>query len=72
MDPLATSLFVDMTRRREQLAADLAAFGAAHTSQAIHDLSAAETRELFALLLANNRLEIELRALAKVVARVLP
>jgi hypothetical protein len=71
MDPLATSLFVDMARRREQLAADLAAFRTAHASQRIDDLTPQESRELFAILLANGRLDCELRTLDKVVARLL-
>ena len=70
MDPFGT-LCVDMARRRDQLAADLAAFDAAHASQTIDDLSPEESRELFAILLANSRLDCELRTLDKVVARLL-
>jgi hypothetical protein len=69
-DPLAI-LLVDMVRRRGRIIGELTDFMIAHASQGIADLSDEESRKLFAILLANSRLEGELRTLDKVVARLL-
>ena len=62
---------MDIARRRNRLAADLEAFMSAHGSRHIRDLNPEESRELFTILLANSRLDCELRTLDKVVARLL-
>jgi hypothetical protein len=70
MDPLA-SLLVDMVRRRDRIIGELTDFMIAHASQKMEDLNEVESRKLFAILLANSRLDAELGTLDKVVARLL-
>jgi hypothetical protein len=66
MEPL--SLLLDaVARQHEQHKASFAAFMAAHGAQDIGDLSREESRKLFAILLAQARLDAEMRVLKKLV-----
>jgi hypothetical protein len=59
-----------VARQREQHQAGYATFMAAHGAQDIGDLSREESRELFAILLAQVRLDAEMRALRRLIGRL--
>ena len=68
MEPLFLLLDA-VARQREQHQAGHAAFMAARGAQDIGDLSQEESRELFAILLAQVRLDAEMRALRRLIGR---
>ena len=69
MEPLFLLLDA-VARQREQHQAGHAAFMAARGAQDIGDLSQEESRELFAILLAQVRLDAEMRALRRLIGRL--
>jgi hypothetical protein len=70
VDPLA-SLLRDIIGRRDRLVGGLVDFMAKHGRRHIRDLSPEESRELFGLLLARERLDGETRVLGKIIGKVL-
>ena len=71
MDPVS-GLLDAAAGRRDRLEADRAAFMAEHGSRDISGLSREEVRELFAILLAQARLDAETRVLRQVIRRLSP
>jgi hypothetical protein len=69
MEPL--SLLLDaVARQHEQHKVSYPAFMAALGAQDIGDLDRAEARELFAILLAQARLDAEMRTLQRLIGRM--
>ena len=71
MDPVL-ALLDAAAGRRDQLEANRAAFMAEHGSRDISGLSREEVRELFAILLAQARLDAETQVLRQVIRRFSP
>jgi hypothetical protein len=69
MEPL-TLLLDEVARQREQNQARYAAVKAAHGAEDIGNLSRAEVRELFAILLAQVRLDAEMLTLRRLIGRM--